>query len=208
MPNSHSSSRSSGPSSILPNRQSRSSLNHQTSAQPLNATDPFDLRQLSQPGLGAPGGEEDAIFQMMRSMGLEIPTELSQSGLGSGHIPRPNPMMMPGQASSLVTEPTFADRLFPLVNLICVFGLVISAVVWWAPMSALWNPTQERDDASIDLRAEWEALQTGSPSVASKTLGPAPVFWMFVTAELTLQAGRWMFKPVSEIHIAYRSPSH
>lgn len=154
-----------------------------------------------------PPNAADPMLQMMKAMGLELP---NPGGLPSdqmfGTEGAPNPMMqqafaglsgmqMGGQPAR---EKTWADRIFPLINLLTVVGLVVSAVLWWNPLSNYWRQLQGsgqiNEHLNVDLKAEWETLYpTGSTPSVRQALGPAPVFWMFVTIELALQATRYMF---------------
>ncbi|OAV96280.1 hypothetical protein PTTG_03481 [Puccinia triticina 1-1 BBBD Race 1] len=154
-----------------------------------------------------PPNAADPMLQMIKAMGLEMP---NSGGLPSdqmfGTEAAPNPMMQQASAglsgmqmgNQAPREKTWVDRIFPLLNLLTVIGLVVSAVLWWNPLSNYWRVLQGSspiaEDSNIDLKAEWEALYpSGSTPAVRQALGPAPVFWMFVTIELALQATRWMF---------------
>ncbi|MBW0490973.1 hypothetical protein O181_030688 [Austropuccinia psidii MF-1] len=144
----------------------------------------------------------DPMLQMIKAMGLEIPTGglLSESMLDNQA--NANPMLqqtfsdMNGGAQQ-PTGKTWNDQIFSILNLLIVGGLVLSAMFWWSPMSAYWSQFQSlspRKDEEIDLNAEWAALHPpGSSPAVRQALGPAPIFWMFVTIELALQATRWIF---------------
>jgi len=154
-----------------------------------------------------PPNAADPMLQMMKAMGLELP---NPGGLPSdqmfGTEGAPNPMMQQAfaglsgmQMGQPAREKTWADRIFPLINLLTVVGLVVSAVLWWNPLSNYWRLLQgagqiNNEHLKVDLKAEWETLYpTGSTPSVRQALGPAPVFWMFVTIELALQATRFMF---------------
>jgi hypothetical protein len=140
-------------------------------------------------------------------MGIELPSAgVLPSDKMFGTEGAPNPMMQQAFAGlsgmQMGGQParrkTWVDRVFPLLNLLAVVGLVTSAVFWWNPLTNYWRQLQGSGpvdaNVKVDLKAEWEALYpSGSTPSVRQALGPAPVFWMFVTIELALQATRWMF---------------
>ncbi|PLW45220.1 hypothetical protein PCASD_04029 [Puccinia coronata f. sp. avenae] len=154
-----------------------------------------------------PPNSADPMLQMMKAMGIELPSAgVLPSDKMFGTEGAPNPMMQQAFAGlsgmQMGGQParrkTWVDRVFPLLNLLAVVGLVTSAVFWWNPLTNYWRQLQGSGpvdaNVKVDLKAEWEALYpSGSTPSVRQALGPAPVFWMFVTIELALQATRWMF---------------
>ncbi|KAI9612366.1 hypothetical protein KEM48_004097 [Puccinia striiformis f. sp. tritici PST-130] len=171
------------PSNTLPS----SSINSNSTQQKMNL--PENLAQQLRDGTRAtqPGGmPSDQMFGTEGGMPNPM---MQQAFAGLGGMQMGN---QPGR------EKTWVDRIFPLLNLFTVIALVVSAVLWWNPLSSYWRLLQGSgstdQDLKVDLKAEWDALYpSGSTPAVRQALGPAPVFWMFVTIELTLQATRWMF---------------
>lgn len=164
---------------------------------------------VSDPSLIPPpmtSNDSDPMLQMMRAMGLELP---NLNGMPSSTFDpgcTPNPIMQQtlaglngmSMANQQPIPKNWVDRVFPLLNLIAITGLILAAKMWWVPMTDYWRLFQDLGsndrNSQIDLQAEWAALHpAGSTPAVRHALGPAPVFWMFVTFELTLQATRWMF---------------
>ncbi|KAH9465669.1 hypothetical protein Pst134EA_013551 [Puccinia striiformis f. sp. tritici] len=199
------------PSNTLPS----SSINSNSTQQKMNLPENLAQQLRSDPLMdrssmnsSIPPNATDPMLQMMKAMGLELP---NPGGMPSDQMfgtegGMPNPMMQQAFAglggmqmgNQPGREKTWVDRIFPLLNLFTVIALVVSAVLWWNPLSSYWRLLQGSgstdQDLKVDLKAEWDALYpSGSTPAVRQALGPAPVFWMFVTIELTLQATRWMF---------------
>lgn len=194
---------SSSPASKHPSSSTSSSQKKSLTEQPTRSLRPDPSINPS-----IPPNASDPMLQMMKAMGLELPNpgSLPSDQMFSSEGAGPNPMMQQAFAglsgmqmgNQGAREKTWVDRIFPLLNLLTVVGLVVSAVLWWNPLSNYWRLLQGSgsmaDGSKVDLKAEWEALYpSGSTPAVRQALGPAPVFWMFVTIELALQATRWMF---------------
>ncbi|KAH9454447.1 hypothetical protein H4Q26_003529 [Puccinia striiformis f. sp. tritici PST-130] len=70
---------------------------------------------------------------------------------------------------------TWVDQIFPLLNQFTVIALVVSAVLWWNPLSSYWRLLQGSastdQDLKVNRKAEWDALYpSGStPAVCHST---------------------------------------
>ncbi|KAH9465663.1 hypothetical protein MJO29_007373 [Puccinia striiformis f. sp. tritici] len=192
------------------NRLPSSSTNSNSTQQKMNLPENSARQLRSDPSMNSsiPPNASDPMLQMMQAMGLELP---NPGGMPSDQMfgtegGMPNPMMQQAFAglsgmqmgNQPGREKTWVDQIFPLLNLFTVISLVVSAVLWCNPLSSYWRLLQgsgsTHQDLKVNLKAEWDALYpSGSTPAVCQALGPAQVFWMFVTIELTLQATKWMF---------------
>ncbi|CAH7686431.1 hypothetical protein BY996DRAFT_7417500 [Phakopsora pachyrhizi] len=157
--------------------------------------------------------KNDPIFEMMKSMGLgALPTDFGSdnpllgNGPDGGRTVHPlmqqafsgaNPEINMNQA---VINKTCFERLYPLINLLIVSGLISSSIVWWSPISSYlrdfygYESNGDQKNKVLNVKEEWDALYPeGSSAIVRQALGPVPVFWMFLTIELGLQATRLFF---------------
>ncbi|EGG12920.1 uncharacterized protein MELLADRAFT_114977 [Melampsora larici-populina 98AG31] len=112
---------------------------------------------------------DDSMFEMMKSMGLQLPPGFDPSAFKNQTQFDPSNLSPNNQAMS---SSHWTDSIFPILTITFILGLVYTN---YSSQSTLQVPDH--------------ALGITNPN-----LNPTPIFWMFVTIELSLQATRWFFK--------------